>query len=129
MSNTNTGKYEFTQSQYDRLIEWVQALESGKYKQTKYRLRKRGESNNYSYCCLGVADVVAKRHGMRGTKGEELNYNDIYVREFFGFECRAGFITKDGNTLITLNDSMDYTFKEIAEVIRRDVLNNCMVKG
>lgn len=35
--------------------EWLQALESGKYKQGTMRLKRLDENGNPSYCCLGVA--------------------------------------------------------------------------
>ncbi len=41
---------------WDAVAEWRNALRSGKYKQTKHKLR-----NKWGYCCLGVfCEAVAK---------------------------------------------------------------------
>ncbi len=40
--------------------DWVAALRSGDYKQTKGVLRSHDEINGASYCCLGVACAVAE---------------------------------------------------------------------
>lgn len=35
--------------------KWINALKSGKYKQTQFRLCNRNEHRHYEYCCLGLA--------------------------------------------------------------------------
>lgn len=42
----------------DLFEAWIDALESGRFKQTRYRLVENGKKNP-SYCCLGVACVVS----------------------------------------------------------------------
>lgn len=38
--------------------KWVRALRSGKFKQATGQLRKKRHDGTYSYCCLGVAEVL-----------------------------------------------------------------------
>lgn len=54
-------------------IEWVEALESGKFKQTSNELRRGNK-----YCCLGVACTISKvgkwKTGKIFDKGPSFNY-------------------------------------------------------
>jgi len=41
-------------------MKWVRALRSGKFKQTKEKLRKETNDGKVGYCCLGVLATICK---------------------------------------------------------------------
>lgn len=55
MNNTN-----LTDDQQKLRTKWVEALESGEFKQTKRNLCKRNLNQKRSYCCLGLLCEIAK---------------------------------------------------------------------
>lgn len=107
--------------------QWVKALTSGKYTQGINKLRY-GNQNGTKHCCLGVLTDLAVKAGVCG---ERVAYSDKVlcdeVVEWAGLdgsnpECgelsEYGFIH---SSLSTLNDKELYNFKQIAEVISRDL--------
>lgn len=55
---TETQTETLTPEQRAHLLQWAEALESGKYKQGRNQLINNymiGDPANYTYCCLGVA--------------------------------------------------------------------------
>lgn len=58
--------------------KWVEALRSGKYRQTKYQLAKRGR-----YCCLGVGCEVARANRVNITV-EKAGGNHRLRRQRYG---------------------------------------------
>lgn len=94
--------------------KWVEALRSGNYKQGKELLFKK--SNN-TYCCLGVACVVA------GAKIDDGNIR-LLIREYPPIEgvgkvpavLKGG--TQEAMTLANMNDN-GLTFLEIADYIEQ----------
>lgn len=124
---------------------WVEALRSGEYKQVKGALRGvNRDGDPVGYCCLGVAcelaskeGVVERRENAYGSPGD-LFYGDSEstalphpVRRWLGigidgdlkeevrYESAPG-IEDHTQTLIGLNDSVGYTFEQIADVIEND---------
>lgn len=91
---------------------WVAALRSGKYKQTKYRLR-----DEKGYCCLGVACQVFKEQ-----TGNPVDFNRAMLP--YDVMCWLGLVTLTGATsetsLVTLNDLKEKTFEEIADFIESE---------
>lgn len=98
---------------------WVDALRSGKYKQTKGALQKGN-----SYCCLGVACDVAEKHGVYihtscgeiegGSLSGQSNVRDwLQIRHSFG----AVYSDISNETLTRMNDTFDKSFSEIADFI------------
>lgn len=105
--------------------KWLQALESGEYKQVCDELHYRG-----GYCCLGVAThVLYPDH-------EALKFNGWMkldspfkqqtappdVQRALGLRDDCGYI-KGGNfydCLTEMNDSGRFSFKEIAAFIREN---------
>jgi hypothetical protein len=89
------------------LDAWIDALESGKYKQCRATLRK-GDG----YCCLGVLCVVAR---------EPFEPDEAVLPERFAEEnkiSRDGWpLAADADSLVGLNDS-GATFTEIAALLR-----------
>lgn len=109
---------EFTPAQ----IAWLAALESGNYLQTNGTLHKDG-----GYCCLGLACEVSNLAGWE--------YDNFYlsarstlpdkVRIYFNFFGFGGNLypliqieDKLVHTLIHLNDSVRFSFLEIATFVR-----------
>lgn len=98
-------------------LKWIEALESGEYKQTTNYLKTKN-----GFCCLGVAcDLYDHTIWIVGSidKGY-LNYAGKtssppnYVNEYFGLDATQGLI----DDLINMNDSEGKTFSEIAEYLR-----------
>lgn len=103
-------------------LKWIEALESGEYKQGTQLLRNL----NDEYCCLGVACDL---YGVPWSKG--LNYyhingiqnrlTDEVAEELKFYGCGGKHKDDDENrALWMLNDCDDFTFKEIAQVIRNN---------
>jgi hypothetical protein len=110
---------------------WVEALESGEYRQSAGYLHAQG-----GYCCLGVACEVYRRDGnnihMRliyrpHTRGRtHMQYDGasgelpVDVRQYFDLGSPEGHYDsdEDATSLINDNDSMHRTFPEIAQIIR-----------
>ena len=115
--------------------EWVEALRSGEYEQTKGFLH-RLEANDdipVGYCCLGVLCDLAVKAGV-------VENDPDGVVEYFGneqavlpraVEIWAG-LDQEGKlptpivmgdneakamSLVSLNDSYNYTFEQIADVV------------
>ena len=120
--------------------KWVDALRSGKYKQTREALRN-DEGNEPKFCCLGVAcDLYAKETNVDGWQKIETGVNTLYkfvseessseaalprpVAEWLGLNSVEGEFDPElaglkVSTLIALNDDHDmrYDFKKIADII------------
>lgn len=117
-------------SRIELLKEWVAALRSGEYRQGKNML----QNTNGTYCCLGVACEVARKHGIE-VQDRYVKVNDHRtikvlrgldlctqgpVRQAFGItECGQ---LSDDSCLSELNDS-GATFSEIADIIEKELIN------
>lgn len=124
-----------TPEQIDLNKRWIEALESGEYKQTKNFLY-----DGVGYCCLGVACKVAGREftqvndywkidgegallpydvmdelGLYENNGLDENHYDIRP----GVE--SGEVPLLYDSLTTLNDLGGHDFKQIAQVIRKQL--------
>lgn len=105
-----------------RVREWVAALRSGKYEQTKGHLH-----TPEGFCCLGVACDISPDLGGWAREGDAdyYPYEIAGVSEFLPDEAVELYrlSTEDGavgaESLATLNDR-GYTFAEIADVIERE---------
>lgn len=96
--------------------QWVDALRSGKYKQTKGTLHNLDDGG---FCCIGVACVV---WGISSAEymGVELQ-KDSFENEG-PLECYTAWQKRSGlknvqSKLTKMNDSGNYTFNEIADWI------------
>ena len=123
----------------ENINKWIDALESDVYQQTTGRLRR-----NDAMCCLGVLCQVSNiSNWVYGEYIGETKRLPSKVAEWIGFSSRKGifYITPEWiqslpehiknklestiknnyysshTYLVTLNDN-DWTFKEIAELIR-----------
>ena len=90
--------------------KWVDALRSGDYKQAKGRLECHG-----SYCCLGVACLVAEQHGVPVRREGMSLYGGRLWDQKPVKEC-IGFLDENA-ILITANDRDGWSFSEIADLI------------
>lgn len=100
--------------------EWVEALRSGDYKQTKGTLKGELPGGEVGYCCLGV---------LAETMGYELEVesyvdddNFLYCGDgpkhiYEDFECHIGKSLVQ--ELMTHNDE-GMSFKEIADIIEKE---------
>lgn len=99
--------------------EWVQALESGEYKQTRDVLR-----DDNGFCCFGVLCEISKlaewKFNDKSSNYDYLN-NQLAlppeVRAWVGLSSNAGWYSQ-GKSLTKDNDD-GKTFKEIASKIRK----------
>lgn len=117
---------------------WITALTSGDYEQGRQKLNRNGR-----FCCLGVLCEIAKEEGIVETDdslpergvlykalGEEGEYDQERgllpnaVMAWAGIETGSARFTRTNTfegveelSLVSLNDSMHYSFGEIAEVI------------
>lgn len=93
-------------------MKWINALRSGKYKQTKGALCRDG-----AFCCLGVLDALYPKLKLSGgDSGCLLNFEKIGLTDDIG-------TLKNSRSLSSLNDMnfINYealTFDEIADVIQ-----------
>lgn len=115
--------------------KWVKALRSGSYRQTTGRLALR-KKERFNYCCLGVLGQIAANEGLIKSKILETGTNDFKqksydgignvlpdsVKNWAGMKDNHGGITINGIpvTLIKLNDSGHYSFKQIADVVEKN---------
>jgi hypothetical protein len=124
-----SSEYKFTPMQ----LKWLEALESGEYKQGIGHLHQEGK-----YCCLGVgASVCGVPDEAMGKKGE-LDGDLAEVVEMLGLRGPCGnfddpYKLKSGEvdeeledalefiySLVDPNDELDWDFKQIAQFIREN---------
>ena len=114
-----TKPFKFTKAQE----RWLQALESGEYKQARGSLRKGN-----AFCCLGVAcDVsgmgkwkacdVSIRHTFHTGTESVLSNLPLNVRIQLNLRSEVGKYS-DEQSLVQLNDSDHMALEEIAAFIR-----------
>ena len=113
MENTNKLPIEFK-------TKWVAALRSGEFKQGNLKLYN--EKNN-TYCCLGVACVIA---GIDKNNTDVMDRGYIYSRNIKSDEIKEQLkpLFFDNNNvsplvlkLTTMNDVDKKSFNEIADYI------------
>lgn len=93
--------------------QWVEALRSGEYQQTRGRMRATDESGARSYCCLGVLCEVLR---------EEITtiaFPSPEIQEMAGMRTKEGHIPSKDFSLSWLNDEGRLSFSEIADVIEK----------
>jgi len=104
-------------------LEWIEALESGEYKQCR---RKLYDPKAKGFCCLGVACVINgvpitsryyQRNGgannLFSTAKTEAVMRKLHLRNGLG----CGFKNRD--SLVVLNDE-GKSFKDIAQILRKE---------
>lgn len=118
MSNMRT--YQLRQEHLDklnkspvRLAKWVEALQSGEYKQGRESLYN---DQDCTYCCLGVAERV-----INGNTQGNMGYLD-YPSELKRHATFDGMLLEDmetdcGVSFAGLNDAFGLTFNQIANLL------------
>ena len=109
---------KLTMAQRRQLL--VEALESGKYKQTTGSL-----ADDKGYCCLGVACEVYQEH-VGNLLIVNYSYNNEYmvlpkkVRKWYGFTTRLGTYatSKSGDNALSRDNDDGKSFTEIAAIIK-----------
>ena len=105
------------------ILIWVEALRSGLFSQTRFRLQ-----DNLGYCCLGVACELFVKNKIFIHDNSNIIYGDV---PFYQPDLKDGHwlyrIDKDywgktGKHLIELNDVDKLTFNEIADKIEETYL-------
>ena len=91
-------------------LKWVEALESGEYKQATGVL-----FDGDGYCCLGVACHIAGASIQAPRDGNLSRY--LGVRDFLGLSDDVGSFENWTGSLTSLNDA-GKSFAEIAALIR-----------
>lgn len=86
--------------------KWIEALRSGRFKQTKQVLKCDG-----AYCCLGVLQTVSREMGTAVSKDP----GDEYLRPTTALK-KLGLDFQDQVDLAAMNDE-GKSFKEIADYI------------
>jgi hypothetical protein len=127
------------------VLEWIEALESGEYRQGRGSLRTYDDK----YCCLGVAcDLLVQKDVL--PEWELHPAGDVYISdgmaaslsdeacEYIGFEDYGGIpssfgvlpkpvkvsYTRTVYDLVQANDTFELSFKEIARILRESIKEN-----
>ncbi len=102
--------------------KWIDALRSGRYKQSRYALRSVG-SNDKSYCCLGVLCDIIDPKGWVGSNYQMFYYNGEIVMNYLPQTLMENLEIQTSNMgeLVKLNDSNSYNFNEIANYIETNL--------
>ena len=100
--------------------DWVEALRSGDYKQTKETLKGELPECGVGYCCLGVlAEIMGHDLEVEPYVGDgDVLYNREGPKHIYeDFKCHIG----EGlvEELMTHND-YGMSFKEIADIIEKE---------
>jgi hypothetical protein len=118
---------------YEVMKEWVEALRSGKYVQSKQALRSSGCDNGF--CCLGVLCEISGLHGWEATKNSAdmhvwlyngtADYLPTDVKDWAGLQSENPKIYNDEVShhvyiLSNLNDLEGYDFDAIADLIEEN---------
>ena len=124
----------------DNMRRWVEALESGEYEQGVGYLHDRHDN---MFCCLGVACDLAYKDGVvardqydndepgrssewivRYGKAEVSTVLPDEVVDWLGLADQNPEVAVDGNRfeLTHLNDALEMSFMEIAQLIRYEYL-------
>lgn len=94
--------------------KWANALESGKYKQSKNngycKVSKSGKITQH--CCLAVLDDIVGGETLVARNDETGKTNGT----------KGGLTKKQREKFIILNDNEGMNFKNIAKVIRADII-------
>lgn len=111
-------------------LKWVEALESGKYKQAKYALEKIDKKGNSRFCCLGVACDIYRKSGNQikrvadgvyaqyGESGDSDGLPDE-VKSWLGVRSRDGkFLDPDSASSLVERNDAGVNFSAIAKIIR-----------
>lgn len=106
--------------------KWIDALRSGKYKQTTGALRRQSD-NEVGYCCLGVLCEVAglERIGNYYSSRHfrmEGSITDTSLQREWGLDKKVVHLGENAelqDKLVALNDDSEKSFEQIANYLER----------
>ncbi len=106
----------------EMIIKWIEALRSGKYKQGRDLLRKDDE-----YCCLGVACDIFKSDingdWVKPVMGGRMSFKAGLIDVLYDIppilKDKLGLPDKVRNHMVSMNDSFDKNFNEIADYLEK----------
>ena len=103
-------------------LEWIQALESGKYKQTRLELCTK-IGNDKAFCCLGVLQDLVNETSWIRYEGEQYYFivvDDKNVRHKPTTTAKqsVGLDSITEEVIIQYNDLAKYNFHRIAKFLR-----------
>lgn len=110
-------------------IKWIEALESGNYKQDKsFLCRTSSDDGNKYYCCLGVAcelflgEGIVDEYDFSYSWQEEERFAPPKIIDILALRSRSGVALDvyKFEKLIALNDDFNKSFKEIAQILREN---------
>jgi hypothetical protein len=113
------------------LKAWVEALRSGRFEQGRGQLRYYSGYGAWKHCCLGVACEVGVEMDVVETHNDSFHFmldeNEGWetailppgFAKWIGFEERDPYIGGGKGTLTNMNDVMNLSFAEIADVIEQ----------
>jgi hypothetical protein len=109
---------------------WVEALRSGQYRKGVGALKKVIKKKSY-YCCLGVLCDIHKKITKSYKWEKEAHDNDLrtYLDNYAYLPeevCQWANIKNEpalsnGDSLINLNDDDNFSFRQIADKIEKDL--------
>jgi hypothetical protein len=92
---------------------WIAALRSGRYNQTKHRLK-----DNHGHCCLGVLCEVYREHKPEFTIDKNGVVLPWEVAEWAGLSSLTYKPDPQlSRSVISMNDTLGWSFNEIADAI------------
>lgn len=108
---------------------WVEALRSGKYQQGKHKL-KIIFPGSICHCCLGVLCELYKEQFPDNSnwigstfvvnKEAESAFNLLYpIEQWAGITAPGVILDDEFRTFTEMNDGLNKTFKEIADIIEK----------
>lgn len=107
-------------------LEWLAALEGGKYKQAQGRLKREDQHDlGEKFCCLGIRcdlfDPTAWYHGDESWTGPQFKFLDYVADTMPPSEITELFNDSDNDNveLASRNDA-GWTFRQIAFQYRKD---------
>ena len=119
----------------ENLRKWIDALRSGEYTQGTRRLRGDG-----TYCCLGVLCDVYKKETKEGVwivrphkldtfymfevgDTQETTKPNAAVLQWLGIDGLLSIPFYETYTLMGINDTLDWSFEMIADVLEKEYLS------
>lgn len=103
--------------QKENTVKWIEALLSGKYKQTKSLLGDESQG----FCCWGLGCFIVDK----GYDPEDSWDDKLF--EYLGFNNKEGHIVphiKSKALLALLNDQLELSFEEIGKYLIKYAKNN-----
>ena len=106
--------------------KWLEALRSGKYRQTNGTLRLTTPGGNHRFCCLGVACNIVSNRRWKPVGWTANTHGDMYCGwdDHDSSEINSLPFLEDPDTLqalVQLNDDCQASFLDIADWIEKNL--------